>query len=60
MGVLIGMLAGTVAAIVFPQWFIWMQPVLQPAFAVTMIFVGTLVRPEQVRAFSKNSSREYP
>lgn len=57
MGVLIGMLAGTVAAIVIPQWFIWMQPVLQPAFAVTMVFVGTLVRPEQVRAFSKKSSR---
>jgi BASS family bile acid:Na+ symporter len=28
-----------------------MQPALQPAFAATMFFVGTLVRPDQVRAF---------
>lgn len=29
-----------------------MQPALEPAFAVTMFFVGTLVRPEQLRAFA--------
>jgi len=56
MGVLIAILLGTVLALALPQWFVWMQPVLQPAFAVTMLFVGTLVRAEQLRAFSRKSS----
>ena len=34
-----------------------MRPGLQPAFAVTMFFVGSLVQPEQVRAFSATPSR---
>ena len=30
---------------------------MRPGFAFTMLFVGTLVRPEQVRAFSRSPSR---
>ena len=38
-------------ALLAPQSVLWMRPGLEPAFAVTMLCVGTLVRPEQVRAF---------
>jgi len=34
-----------------------MRPALQPAFAVTMFFVGSLVQPEQVRVFAKTPTR---
>lgn len=56
MGVLITIVLGTILAIALPQWFVWMAPGLQPAFAVTMLFVGTLVPMEQVQAFSRKSS----
>lgn len=36
-----------------PHAVLWMRPALQPAFALTMLAVGTLVRPEQVRAFAR-------
>jgi BASS family bile acid:Na+ symporter len=49
--ILIGILLGAVVALRAPETVLWMRPALQPAFAVTMFFVGTLVRPEQVRAF---------
>lgn len=49
-------LAGIVLAGAFgfllPGPVLWLSPALQPAFAVTMFFVGTLVRPEQARAFA--------
>jgi len=57
MVVLTGILLGTIVAVALPQWFVWMRSVLQPSFTVTMFFVGTLVRPEQVLAFSKKSHR---
>ncbi len=49
--VFFGMLLGTAAALVFPEWVLWMKGGLRPAFAVTMFFVGTLVKDDEVRAF---------
>lgn len=49
--ILIAIVAGAAVALLAPERVLWMRPGLQPAFAVTMLFVGTLVRPEQVRAF---------
>jgi BASS family bile acid:Na+ symporter len=49
--ILIAILAGAALALLAPEPVLWMRPGLQPAFAVTMLCVGTLVRPEQVRAF---------
>ena len=51
MSVLIAILAGAGVAFLAPDSVLWMRPGLEPAFAVTMLCVGTLVRPEQVRAF---------
>jgi len=45
-------LAGGVLAFLAPGAVLWMRPGLQPAFAATMFFVGSLVRPEQLRAFA--------
>ena len=55
--VLIAIIVGAVVAMVFPDWILWMAPGVQPGFAFTMLFVGTLVRPEQVRTFSRSPSR---
>ena len=41
----------------FPEPVLWLRPILQPGFAATMFFVGTLVRPEQVRVFRRNPAR---
>ena len=49
--ILIAILAGAAVALLAPERVLWMRPGLEPAFAVTMLCVGTLVRPEQVRAF---------
>lgn len=49
--VLIGIAAGAALAFYAPAQVLWLRPGLQPAFAVTMFFVGTLVRPDQVRTF---------
>jgi len=51
--VLIAILVGAAVGFLAPQTVLWMRPALQPAFALTMLAVGTLVRPEQVRAFAK-------
>lgn len=40
-------------AFLAPQLVLWMRPALQPAFALTMLAVGTLVRPEQVKASAR-------
>ena len=53
MPVLIAILVGAAVGFLAPQAVLWMRPALQPAFALTMLAVGTLVRPEQVRAFAK-------
>jgi BASS family bile acid:Na+ symporter len=50
--ILFGILAGAALAFAFPERVLWMKPALQPAFAATMFFVGTLVRRDQVRAFA--------
>lgn len=55
--VLAGILVGAVLAFLFPQSVLWMRPALQPAFAVTMFFVGSLVRPEQIRVFAETPTR---
>lgn len=47
----IGVLVGAALAFAAPGAFLWLRPVLQPAFAVTMLCVGTLVEPGQLRAF---------
>jgi BASS family bile acid:Na+ symporter len=49
--ILFGILAGAGLAFLFPDQVLWMRPALQPAFALTMFFVGTLVHPDQVRVF---------
>ena len=55
--VLVGILVGAVLAFLFPETVLWMRPALQPAFAVTMFFVGTLVRPEQMHLFAETPTR---
>ena len=50
--VLIAVLVGAAIAFLAPWSVLWMRPALQPAFALAMLAVGTLVRPEQVRAFA--------
>ncbi len=45
------MVGGAAAALLFPETVIWMKPGLEPAFAITMFFVGTLVRKEEVAVF---------
>ena len=57
MGVLIGLLTGAALAFAWPEWFLWMRPILQPGFAVTMLLVGSMVRPEQVRVFARRPTR---
>ena len=59
MAVLIGILLGATLAFLAPQAVIWMRPGLQPAFAVTMFCVGTLVRPEQLRGFAAAPGRVF-
>lgn len=53
MAVLIAVLLGAAVAFLAPQVVLWMRPALQPAFALTMLAVGTLVRPEQVQVFTR-------
>ena len=55
--ILIGILFGAALALAYPEPILWLRPVLQPGFAATMFFVGTLVRPQQVRTFAKNPAR---
>ncbi|MFW6087280.1 MAG: bile acid:sodium symporter family protein [Myxococcota bacterium] len=57
MWVLFGIVAGAVAAFLWPRSVSWAEPGLQPAFAVTMFSVGTLVRREQLRAFASRPLR---
>ena len=47
------MIVGAAAAIRFPESVLWMKGGLRPAFAVTMFFVGTLVREQEIGAFRK-------
>lgn len=50
-------LAGSIVALIIPELVLKVKPVLQPSFAVTMLFIGVLVRPEHVRAFFKSPTR---
>ncbi len=49
--ILLCILAGAAIAFFLPESVLWMRGGLKPAFAVTMFFVGTLVRPSEVRLF---------
>ncbi len=49
--VFVGILIGAVIAVVFPEAVLVMKPGLKPAFAVTMLFVGTLVQRREIAAF---------
>jgi BASS family bile acid:Na+ symporter len=55
--VLIAIVVGATIAFLAPDSVLWMKPALQPAFALTMLAVGTLVRPEQVRVFTRTPLR---
>jgi BASS family bile acid:Na+ symporter len=57
MPVLIAILLGAAIGLLAPGAVLWMRPALQPAFALTMLAVGTLVQPEQVRAFARTPLR---
>ncbi|MFW6050054.1 MAG: bile acid:sodium symporter family protein [Myxococcota bacterium] len=52
MRVLIGIVLGAAVAFAAPDLVLWAEPGLQPAFAVTMLLVGSLVRRDQLRAFA--------
>ena len=47
------MFGGTVLALRFSEAFLWMKPGLKPAFAITMLFVGTLVKENEIREFKR-------
>ena len=51
MAVLLVMILGAGVALFFPEWVLWMKGGLRPAFAVTMFFVGTLVKKQEIDAF---------
>jgi BASS family bile acid:Na+ symporter len=57
MGILLAIVAGTLLALAFPNLVLVARPALQPAFAVTMLLVGTLVERDQVRAFVREPTR---
>ncbi|MEN8184261.1 MAG: bile acid:sodium symporter family protein [Myxococcota bacterium] len=57
MGILAGLVLGVTVALLAPGWVLWMRPGLQPLFAVTMFFLGTLVRREDVSAFATAPGR---
>jgi len=59
MAVLFAILTGAALAFWCPQAVLWIAPVLEPAFAVTMLMVGTLVRTEQLGAFRTTPGRPF-
>lgn len=55
--VFVGILLGTGVALLWPTLVSSLKPLLQPAFFVTMFFVGTLVDPHDVRQLMRSPSR---
>ncbi len=55
--VLVGILLGTGVALLWPALVGSLKPLLQPAFAVTMFFVGTLVDPEHLGKLARSPAR---
>ena len=53
MPIFISILIGSIIALLIPEVVLKVKSALQPAFAVTMLFVGMLVPPEHVRTFFK-------
>ena len=49
--IFVALLAGAALAFFLPEPFLSLKPALRPAFAITMLLVGTLVRPAEIRAF---------
>jgi len=57
MWVLVAILLSTLLALTWPTAVLVARPALQPAFALTMLLVGTLVQREQVLAFLRTPWR---
>lgn len=55
--ILAGIVLGAAVAFVYPGSVLWLRPFLQPAFALTMLLLGTLVAPDELRAFAKTPAR---
>jgi BASS family bile acid:Na+ symporter len=55
--IFLSILLGSIAALLAPDLVLLVKPALQPAFAVTMLFVGMLVPPEHLRTFVKSPTR---
>ena len=53
MGVLLSVLIAAAVAFFFPEAILKLQPLLAPAFALTMILVGSLVRSEHRQSFRR-------
>ena len=49
MAIFISILCESIVALLIPDLVLLVKPALQPAIAVTMLFVGMLVPPEHVR-----------
>ena len=59
MAVFLVILLGAVFAYAVPEAVLWMGPLLQPSFAVTMLLVGTLVRREQLGTLRSQPGRPF-
>ncbi|MBN2527093.1 MAG: bile acid:sodium symporter family protein [Deltaproteobacteria bacterium] len=57
MVIFLSILVGSIVALFFPNVVLVLKPALQPSFAVTMLFVGMLVPPENVRLFLRQPTR---
>ena len=57
MAIFLSILIGSIVALLIPDVVLLVKPALQPAFAVTMLFVGMLVPPENLRAFLRSPAR---
>lgn len=57
MAVLLGIVITAASAFFFPRVVLVMKPFLAPAFAITMILVGTFVRSEQWESFFESPVR---
>ncbi len=53
MGVLIGVLIAAAVALFLPEPVLRLQPLLAPAFALTMVLIGSLVRAEHRESFRR-------
>ena len=57
MYIFVSIFIGSVIALLIPDIVLRVKPILQPSFAVTMLFVGVLVPQQHVKTFFKSPSR---